>query len=530
LHVRIVGLIPSEWNAYIDSLRKNPTMISTAFDHAEDKPFITHSNDGYIGSTSELISWSKQTYGMGDPRNDKKAYNTLRHRFKTIAEEELVSYMQVNKSKNTYVYFDFQLGDVSERVVMELYRHACPLAVENMRQLCTGEAGQNADGVILNYKGSLVHRIIPDAFVQLGDIATGKGDTNTTVSGDLLPDESFIYQHSGPGVVALANQGTRHTNGSQFYITLREFPALDAERQVVGRVISGLDVVKRIADMEARNQRPAVPLAVASCGDYTAFLDEQAKNDPTEAPKPPITSDAGTVIKLKGPSPRPPRDGLRMDVLVVGLDGAGKTSVVNVFRHDYDPHVTPTNGFEVDEVEFKGNNVNFLCLGGNAKIRGIWPHYYADVHGVVYVIDAKDRSKLDASIAELKKILSHGKIMDKPVLVLLNKYDGSHDPRTDISDYIEAYEVESMLSLDTTTSQFVSIQSSSCKPHTNDGALHPQDQSALDSALHWLCHEVDAAYSTLSARVCRDVDQREAELRRAREEKRARAEAKEAEA
>ena len=86
--------------------------------------------------------------------------------------------------------------------------------------------------------------------------------------------------------------------------------------------------------------------------------------------------------------------------------------------------VLPTMGQASDEVRFaKKTDVTLLDLGGAEKIRGIWPRYYAEVHGFVYVVDASDRDRFREARECLDGVLSHTYVKGKPFAVIANKAD-----------------------------------------------------------------------------------------------------------
>ncbi|MEX1005134.1 MAG: peptidylprolyl isomerase [Acidimicrobiia bacterium] len=101
------------------------------------------------------------------------------------------------------------------------------------------------------YDGTAFHRVAPDFVIQGGDpMATGSGDPGYSIP-DEVPSEGFVYE---PGVVAMANSG-RNTTGSQFFIVSGESAAtLNPSFNVLGRVVEGMDVVERIAEIPTRTQ------------------------------------------------------------------------------------------------------------------------------------------------------------------------------------------------------------------------------------------------------------------------------------
>jgi cyclophilin family peptidyl-prolyl cis-trans isomerase len=134
------------------------------------------------------------------------------------------------------------------RIVIELYDDICPRTCQNFVALCTGSKAQT-------YINVPFHRVVPEGWIQGGDISGGSGGGGESIFGATFPDESFEMKHSGPGILAMANSGP-HSNGSQFYITMRALPWLDQKRVCFGRVISGMRVVKLIGKTPLRNERP----------------------------------------------------------------------------------------------------------------------------------------------------------------------------------------------------------------------------------------------------------------------------------
>jgi peptidyl-prolyl cis-trans isomerase-like 1 len=106
------------------------------------------------------------------------------------------------------------------------------------------------------------HRIIRDFMIQGGD-PTGTGRGGTSIYGDKFEDEiTRDLKHTGAGVLSMANAGP-NTNGSQFFITLGPQPHLDGKHTVFGRVYSGMEVIKRMGNVQTdAHDRPTTEVKI----------------------------------------------------------------------------------------------------------------------------------------------------------------------------------------------------------------------------------------------------------------------------
>ena len=140
------------------------------------------------------------------------------------------------------------------RVIFELNVPECPKTCANFLALCTGDKGKSKNGTALNYKGTVLHRVVPGGWVQGGDICGGRGDDGESIYGRTFADENFAVKHDRPGVLAMATS-KRHGNNSQFYVAMKALPWLDCKRVAFGRVVSGMRTMRMVEQVTCNNQR-----------------------------------------------------------------------------------------------------------------------------------------------------------------------------------------------------------------------------------------------------------------------------------
>ncbi len=146
--------------------------------------------------------------------------------------------------------------------VAKFYNEATPLTVANFVELAEG-THPLVDSLYKGkpyYNGITFHRVIKDFMIQGGD---PKGD-GTGNPGYTFPDE-FVdsLKHDRKGILSMANSGPA-TNGSQFFITLKETPWLDGKHTIFGEIVIGQEVVDSIGAVETSKpgDKPVTPVVI----------------------------------------------------------------------------------------------------------------------------------------------------------------------------------------------------------------------------------------------------------------------------
>jgi len=112
-----------------------------------------------------------------------------------------------------------------------------------------------------------------------------------------------------------------------------------------------------------------------------------------------------------------------MRILMVGLDAAGKTTILYKLKLGEIVTTIPTIGFNVETVEYKNINFTVWDVGGQDKIRPLWRHYFQNTHGLIFVVDSNDRERVSEAAEELQKMLNEDELRDAALLVFANKQD-----------------------------------------------------------------------------------------------------------
>eukprot|EP00803_Ostreobium_quekettii_P005101 evm.model.scf_729.1 EVM.evm.TU.scf_729.1 scf_729:321-3104(-) len=149
-----------------------------------------------------------------------------------------------------------------------------------------------------------------------------------------------------------------------------------------------------------------------------------------------------------------------MELSLIGLQSAGKTSLVNVISTgDYKEDMIPTVGFNMRKVTKGGVVIKLWDLGGQPRFRGMWERYCRGVQAIVFVVDASDLDTIDDATRELHGLLDRPLLENIPLLVLANK--------NDVPEAVGVEEIVSRMNLKSLTMREVATYSISCKSKSN---------------------------------------------------------------
>ena len=123
---------------------------------------------------------------------------------------------------------------------------------------------------------------------------------------------------------------------------------------------------------------------------------------------------------------------------MVGLDAAGKTTILYKLKLGEIVTTIPTIGFNVESVEYKNISFTVWDVGGQDKIRPLWRHYYANTQGVIFVVDSNDRDRVGEARDELHRMLNEDELRERVAvrrqqLIAEGEIDDLEDEQRDLA-------------------------------------------------------------------------------------------------
>ena len=166
-------------------------------------------------------------------------------------------------------------------------------------------------------------------------------------------------------------------------------------------------------------------------------------------------------------------------VLMVGLDNAGKTTIVKRVNGEDISTISPTLGFNIKTMSFRGYRMNIWDVGGQKTLRSYWRNYYEATDGMVWVVDSADVRRLRDCKDELHKLLGEEKLAGSSLLIFANKQD--------IEGALTADEIRAELQLDAVEKRHWRIES--CSAFTGSGLASGVDWIVRDIASRIFMHD-----------------------------------------
>jgi ADP-ribosylation factor-like protein 2 len=164
-----------------------------------------------------------------------------------------------------------------------------------------------------------------------------------------------------------------------------------------------------------------------------------------------------------------------MRLLILGLDNAGKTTILRKFCGLCISNIEPTLGFHIQTLLHCGYTLNVWDIGGQKSIRAYWRNYFEQTDGLIWVVDSADRIRLEACRTALEELLQQDKLAGASLLIFANKQD--------IQGAMSSQEIASVLGLETNEAyknRHWSIQS--CSAVTGEGLVAGMDWVVNDIA------------------------------------------------
>lgn len=154
-------------------------------------------------------------------------------------------------------------GNEVGKLKFELFDEDVPKTCSNFRYLCTQGLSGKTEAC---YKNTIFHRVIKDFMIQGGDFTNFDGTGGISMYGKKFEDENFDLKHNQPGLLSMANSGP-NTNGSQFFVTLKETPHLDNKHVVFGILLEGFETLKKIENLSTNEEdKPLEEVKIINCG------------------------------------------------------------------------------------------------------------------------------------------------------------------------------------------------------------------------------------------------------------------------
>ncbi|XP_063932254.1 ADP-ribosylation factor-like protein 2 [Zophobas morio] len=112
-----------------------------------------------------------------------------------------------------------------------------------------------------------------------------------------------------------------------------------------------------------------------------------------------------------------------MRFLILGLDNAGKTTILKKLNNEDTSEISPTLGFSIKTLCYEGYQLNFWDVGGQKSLRSYWRNYFEQTDALIWVVDSTDFDRLEDCKKELHNLLKEERLSGASLLILANKQD-----------------------------------------------------------------------------------------------------------
>ncbi|MGH0118282.1 UNVERIFIED_CONTAM: hypothetical protein FKN15_049303 [Acipenser sinensis] len=158
-------------------------------------------------------------------------------------------------------------------------------------------------------------------------------------------------------------------------------------------------------------------------------------------------------------------------IVLLGLDNAGKTTLLKKLASEDISTITPTQGFNIKSVASNGMKLNVWDIGGQRKIRPFWKKYLENTDLLIYIIDSADKKRFEETGQELSDLIEEDNLKAVPVLIFAN--------RQDLVTAAPASEITEGLNLHTYRDREWQIQA--CAALSGEG---------LQDGMNWICNTI----------------------------------------
>uniref|UniRef100_A0A803JYN0 ADP-ribosylation factor-like protein 3 n=1 Tax=Xenopus tropicalis TaxID=8364 RepID=A0A803JYN0_XENTR len=160
-------------------------------------------------------------------------------------------------------------------------------------------------------------------------------------------------------------------------------------------------------------------------------------------------------------------------IVLLGLDNAGKTTILTRLALEEVSSITPTQGFNIKSVQSQGLKLTVWDIGGQRAIRTHWKKYLSSTDLLIYVVDSADRKRFEETGQELAELIEDDSLLGVPLLVFANKQD--------LLTAAPAAEIASGLNLHTYRDRTWQIQA--CSAISGEG---------IQDGMDWICKNIVA--------------------------------------